>query len=183
MGIPVARYTIEMPEILLDSERVHNRLVKEIVKEEAFKHWRGRIPQHFRQGTQKKYNFAPRMSFVGKLPYNAWKARKFRSRTDLVKTGATKREMENNAQIIVSGAASGGKRAIAARIVLKFPFGGGSGRFKKESRQSQLIMQLASEISRVTMNEAKEISLSIGDQYVRKLNSPAYARKRRKVTV
>lgn len=183
MGIPVARYTIDMPEIMLESERVHNRLVKEIVKEEAFKHWRGRIPQHFRQGTQKKYNFAPRLSFVGRLPYNAWKARKFRSRTDLVKTGATKREMESNAQIVVSGSASGGKKGISARITLRFPFGGGSGRFRKETRQSQLIKQLASEISRVTMSEAKEISLGIGDQYVKKLNSPAYARKRRKVTV
>lgn len=187
-GIPVLRTTIEVPELLFDAARVNNEIVKTAIREEAFKHWRQRIPRHFQQGATGKYGYAKRQSLMRAgnkwISYNTWKARKHKSRRDLVKTGATQREMTSRAKITVGGAAEGGKKPLTVTLRLRFPFRGGTGRFRKStSRQAVTIDQMAKEIQAVTPDELRDISLGLQQRYVKIANGPEFRRRKRRTSI
>lgn len=114
------------PQIELDvptwpkelAEREHNRFSREALKDELALHHRKRLPWHFQATARSKYGYAPRSE-----AYKRRKMKRYGSRTDLVKTGATEQAFtKGQPKIVVSGAATS-LRGFAGRLALgKFPF-------------------------------------------------------------
>jgi hypothetical protein len=143
------------------AERHHNRFCREALRRCLQTHHKDRIPQHFTKAAHQKYGYKPRT-----LKYMKWKARKFHSTTDLVKTGASQRSMVANGTITMSGSAEGGKRALTGSLHLNFVFPGGRGRFRKDSLQQVTIEQMRSEIQAMTADERREVARQMAHEYI-----------------
>jgi hypothetical protein len=102
--------------------RIHNRCAKNALREEAVKHHKERIPLHFQRSARQKYGYQPR-----KEKYMRFKARVFRSVTDLVKRGKTKDAMtQGESKIRLGGKAAdenGVFGGMKATLELPFPIG------------------------------------------------------------
>lgn len=181
---------------VLESDRLHNRIVKELVRAELVEHWRKRIPLHFRQDARAKYGYEQR-----KPGYKAYKARKFGSRRDLVKTGATERLMKSQYRVTVGGAAEGGKgTGLNGRLWLNFGWDTlvathMRAKFKHIRNAKQRaatiaairvksgvnLAQMRKEIQAFTDQEREEIARSIQQGYVERVNNDTTPRQRRVV--
>ncbi len=162
MRIPQISYTLEVPEILVNSARVHNRLVKIVVRQVLEHHWRKRIPEHFKTSAHQKYGYLPRSA-----KYIRAKARRYGSTVDLVKTGAAKSEMTTRHRITIGGSAM--NNDVAGKLTMRFPFPGGTG--KKDSRKKgnfRLVdpAQMIREMQAITADELTEINRQIADGYI-----------------
>lgn len=149
-------------EMLLPTAgRLHNAIAKDAVRDTLVKHHRRRIPGHFQRPAHGKYGYAQRSP-----RYRAAKQKKYGSSIDLVRTGRTKQQMTTQRQITVSGQATAG--TIRGRLTLRFPFPGGSLRFKAAAgtRQRVTIEQMAREIRTITSDEIQQINRDIRGLYV-----------------
>lgn len=165
--IPGTQVTLMLPEQLLVSNRLHNKLVKELVREELQKHHKVRIPQHFQRSATKKYGYAKRISRRGRLSYYAWKQKKYGSNRDLVKTGDSEREMKAHGQVTVAGAATGGN--IDGRLKMRFNWRGGTGRVRSQRGFGVGPEQMVKEVQAMTPDEVAEVSLAINLNYGAKI--------------
>lgn len=179
------QFVLEVPEWVHEAgdfqARKHNKWVRDTLKEALEEHHKKRIPDHFKQSARHRYKYAPRDP-----KYLKSKARYWGSRRDLVKTGDTEREMKRNKRIVISGSASGisqGKKGIAGRLILRFPFKGGTGRFKKpHTRQAVNILQMKDEIERILPSEEHEINRGIAAGYMKRVEEFISKRKRKRRT-
>jgi|SRR6185437_12493342 len=172
--MPVLVYAMEVPERLVRSDRLHNRLMKDTMRETAQDHWRRRIPGHFQRPAHGKYHYAERSK-----KYRFYKQRKFGSSIDLVRTGRTRHVMRSQKRIVLGGSATG--RGVVARLILRFPFPGGTLRFRDHSRQRVTLEQMMKEIRTITDDEGREIATFVKEVYVRKVETDTSARQRIKV--
>ena len=190
------------PEPLLRERsflRLHNRCAKEALREQGLHHWKVRIPQHFTRSAHAKYGYQARSA-----RYMRIKARRWRSVTDLVKTGHLKSDICNTPPVIRIGgkaaddAGDGGQlklnlilpfhvgdKAQAAYRELAEKFGRGAvhAARKNAARRAAYnigvsIAQMRKELAAITEGEAKEIARAFLRGYGRRL-SEALARSPR----
>lgn len=100
------------------AERDHNKIAREALTDELAKHYRKRVPLHFKATARTKYGYAQRSA-----GYKRTKLKKYGGRTDLVKTGLTEQTFTKGPpKIVISGSATS-MRGFGGRLVLgKFPF-------------------------------------------------------------
>ena len=117
---------IDVPEMLVMSPRVHNKLVKSAVRTVMEDHWKQTIPKHFQADAHARYGYAQR-----NRKYISQKIRKYggRSGFDLIKTGRTKDRMTSIMKLQVGG--RGDKGTIVATLQLKFGWSNKSTRGKQ----------------------------------------------------
>jgi hypothetical protein len=161
--IPRVMFRFELPEPLIDGrafERLHERCVKEALRE-VMEAWHRRIlPEHFTTNNRTKYRHQERRP--------GWKAKKmnvYGSRTDLVASGRTKRFMLSAFSISLSGSAYGG--GVVCTLTLRFPF---PASFTFSSNRVSL-EQMAKEIGTITREEADAMAADFLNRYTAKLNA------------
>jgi hypothetical protein len=147
--IPTVRATIVAPEPLLNERsflRLHNRCAKEALRDEGLHHWKDRIPRHFTRSAHQHYGYAPRSP-----AYMRFKARRYHSATDLVKTSQTKDEMTKTPPVIRAGgkASDDAGHAGQLRLTLVFPFHPGQ-------KAHEHYRNLASKYGRLAVRAAKK---------------------------
>lgn len=160
------------------AQRHHNRFAKEAMRRVLITHHEKRIPVHFTKVAHQKYGYQSRT-----LKYMKAKARKYHSTTDLIKTGNTRRQMTSagGRKITIGGAAEGGKKALEGTLTLRFPFPGGTGRFRKEDTHQQVtIQQMNKEIKAITPEERHEIAKQLMKEYWSQVNQFRGKRRRRR---
>ena len=186
MPLPTIRATIAAPEPLLNERsflRLHNRAAKDALREEGLKHHKERVPQHFTRAAAGKYNHRRR-----KPAYMRYKARRFRSVTDLVKSGRMKQELVNTPPKIRIGgkAADESGQAGDLRLTLTMPLHVGQAaqlahaKRAIRARRGQAtrtraatagvdIKQMRRELAEITQDEAREIAAGFKRGYGRNL--------------
>lgn len=113
MEIPTRPAEIAQP-------RVWNKMVKDSVRKALMYHHNNHMPLHFLPAAKGKYGHKTRSE-----KYRAYKARRWRSNVDLVMTGRTRAVMTKHSapqKIQVGGAAEGGKKPIAGKLIYVFGF-------------------------------------------------------------
>lgn len=186
MPLPTVRATIVAPEPLLNERsflRLHNRAAKDALREEGLKHHKERIPQHFTRAAAGKYGHRRR-----KEAYMRYKARKFRSVLDLVKSGQTRQDMINTPpKIRIGGKAAGDDgQSGELRLTLTLPMHVGNkaqlSHAKRviRTRRGQVhrqraatagvdIKQMRREIGAITQDEGRDIAVGFKRGYGRNL--------------
>ncbi|MDQ3288917.1 MAG: hypothetical protein M3Q42_11805 [Pseudomonadota bacterium] len=189
MPLPTVRATIAAPEPLLQERsflRLHNRAAKDALREEGEKHHKQRMPGHFQRSAAGKYGHMRR-----KEKYIRFKARRWRSVTDLVKTGATKMAMlQSQPTIRVGGkAADDDGKSGSLRLTLTMPFPPGAGaqqayaqaspyarkQMKQRAAKEQAaasrvtIQQMRKELATIIDPEARDIAKGFIQRYGRHL--------------
>ena len=155
-------FRMELPEPLLDGrafERMHERAVKDSLREQM-EIWQKKVlPDHFKATARLKYQHQERRP--------SWKAKKFNiwgSRTDLVASGKTKRFMTSTYRITVTGSAYGGGVVVTLRMRFPFPAS-----FENSTNRVSL-EQMAKEIGIITRDEADAFASAFRDGYVKRIN-------------
>jgi len=169
---------IEVPSRPEDiAVRHHNRFVKEALREVLKEHHSKRIPGHFKTSAHQKYGYQRRNP-----KYMRAKARRHGSSRDLVKTGKSEQEMTNsaNARITIGGSAEGGKNAINGKLTLRFPWKGGSGRFKRDTPTYQRVtaQQMIKEMQAMTDDERLQMAVQFSALYWNRVSSYQGKRQR-----
>lgn len=184
--IPTVRATIVAPEPLLRERsflRLHNRCSKEALREQGLKHHKERMPLHFTRSAAGRYNHQRR-----RAAYMRYKARVFRSVTDLVKTGQAKLEMLTNApKIRVGGQAADAEgNARTLKLSLTMPFHVGERAQQAHAKKAEkirrgqpvktrkvttgvTIAQMRKELATITQGEARDIADGFGKGYGQRL--------------
>lgn len=169
-------YALEVPAMLVKSERIHNALVKRVFRTVIEHHHERRIPRHFQQSAHGRYGYADRSK-----RYRFAKQKRYGSSIDLVRTGRTRRQMISQRQLTLGGQAS--TSGLKATLRLRFPFPGGTGRVRNSAgRQKVTIEQMAREIETIAADEMREIQQQIHDGYVVLVETDTSSRQRIKVT-
>lgn len=154
-----------MPDVAM---RHYNRIVKQSLREVLETHHKKRIPGHFAKSARQKYGYAPRNA-----KYMRYKNRRYHSSRDLVKTGRSEREMTNpaNAKITIGGAAEGGKHPLNAKLSLRFPWKGGTGKLRKDRPHHRAInaQQLVKEMQAMIDQERAEMAKQFSELFWRKI--------------
>ena len=187
MPLPICRATLVAPEPLLQERsflRLHNRSSKEALRDEAVRHHKQRIPGHFTRSAAGKYKHQPR-----KPAYIRFKARRFRSVVDLVKTGQARDAMTKTSPAIRIGGQAADESGAASKplkLTLTLPFHIGqkaqAGYAKKaraakqgrptrtRSRSSGVtIAQMRKELGTVTEDEGRDTARGFLKGYGRRL--------------
>lgn len=131
--LPKTIWVIDVPERPADlAKRYHNKYAKESLRETVDK-WHGHhegFRKHFRRDARERYNHFPRSEKYKRAKARGVKVdgRKYYSTTDLIKTGRTREQMLGKNKITVGGTAEG--KNLRATLTLRFPFKGGTGRFR-----------------------------------------------------
>lgn len=208
MGAAQKLPKLQPPSISLDvptwpkelAQREHNKFAREALTDELKKHYRVRVPQHFKATARAKYGYAPRSA-----AYKKMKLRRYGSRTDLVKTGMTEQAFtKGDPKIVISGSATS-QRGFSGRLVLgSFPFmiaarmlrGGGryiARRFKPKTLIGRLIAarmfkpkggvnldQMRKEIICFTPDESKDVANGFLAGYMRRVRALMAQGKRKR---
>lgn len=173
MPVPTVRATIAAPEPLLNERsflRIHNRCAKDALREEGVKHHKERLPGHFTRSAHGKYGHQDR-----KPAYIRFKARRYRSVTDLVKSGGTRNHMLNSPpKMRIGGKAAaddGSSGSLKLTLELSFPFGQAAQksvarRIRTNTRPTRgqtvtsgvTIKQMRREIGAITQPEGQQIA-------------------------
>lgn len=159
--IPRVAFRMEMPEPLADGRafaRIHTRAVRGALQHVLEQHHRRRLPGHFEAPARAKYRHVERKP--------GWKAKKmnvWRSRTDLVASGRTKRAMLSQYRLTVSGNAASG---MVGTLRMRFPF---PASFANSTNRVSL-EQMAKEIGTITPDEAQDTAATFQKTYVRLIN-------------
>ena len=167
--VPSIHATLEATFAFVDSarmRRIHEKAVRNAITDTLLKHWRKRVPQHFKQNARTRYDHDER-----KAPYKKIKRRQHHSITDLVKTGRTKFAMTTRKPRVQFGGGAGLRSSLGAgtrgRIFLSFPFPTSRDNFTPGGVR---IAQMAKEISTWTSDEvqqaAREFQLSYQEHLI-----------------
>ncbi len=172
--IPVVGTDITYDAKLDDAApRIINKAGKDAMREVLLTHHRERIPEHFKATNRGKYSHRERTA-----RYKAIKMRRFKSRTDLVKTGRTRDRMTSLYQIRIGGSQTGSETkapGLVGRLLMRFPFP----ESKEASPDKVNTAQMRREIETITDGERQEIVKQFRDLYVKHLTTTPSGRKRR----
>lgn len=197
VGIPKIVCTLEVPARFEDiTKRHHNRIAKDAVRNVLEYHWKHRIPLHFRQDARGRYGYKPRSE-----KYKALKNRRFRSRRDLVLTGASEERMKREHRITVGGTAEKGTltgtlivafswvKRVQAAFAKKARFARRLGvsadalePSKPRAKPSVTIQDMKREIQRMTPDEIKDVAAQFRAEYMRLAERLRSGRKRVRAT-
>lgn len=174
--LPPFLWVIETPSRPEDlAKRHHNRLSKEALKNTIERFHRELFPDRFRQDARQKFDHFPRSP-----KYQKYKLRRYRSTIDLVKTGRTQRWMTRAYKLRIGGTAERGN--LKATLTMNFPFKGGSGRFKKVTRQSQVIQKMILELQRFANHEPEILARWFKEEYMKLVDNFRSTRKRKRIS-
>lgn len=183
--LPNFIWVIEVPERPSDlAKRWHNKYAKEALRE-AVEKWHGDkqgFAKHFRRDARERYQHFPRAE-----KYKQFKARKYKSTVDLIKTGRTKTRMLSQWKMQAGGSAEGGN--LSATLILTFPFKGGTGRFRNDiqrsanrQRQAELnqrwILRMRTELQRFDEQDPLLLADWFKQFYMKKVDAHRAGRKR-----
>ncbi len=170
------RLSLIAPEPVLTDRafvRIHNRAAKSALEEQAIKHWKERIPDHFDEAKQGKYPMAERSP-----EYQRIKERRYGRKAKLVKTGRTRTAMTRNRPTIRLGGRAanpdGTAGSLRLTMILKFPFTVTS----DASQRGVTGDQMRREIGVILPEEARQIIEGFEAGYVKHLNRELASRPR-----
>ncbi len=146
-------YVLEIPESLVNSPRIHNKLVREAIRESLEFHHRHTMPLHFKTAARERYSYMPRTD-----RYKARKMRKWKSRTDLVASGQSKEYILRNKTITISGSAANAN--VMGTLRTRFNFTGGTGR-SRGGRKGVTPAQMVKEVSVILPEEQQAIAAHV----------------------
>lgn len=172
--IPQFAFLMEWPEDI--SDRRHNQITKIAFRKILERHHEEHIPRHFQRDNRRRYNHLPR-----KEKYVRYKQRRWgQGGMDLVKRGRTRQWMTSAYKMKIGGTAVA--RDITATLILKFPFKGGSGRFRKaQSRGAVTIQQMIKEMQRFGDDEPRKLSEWFRDAYMEEVEKFRSSRQRKRI--
>ena len=202
--LPKTIWIIDVPMRQEDmAKRYHNKYAKEALRE-TLDHWHG-APQgfrkHFQRDARERYHHFPRSEKYKRAKARGIKVegKRYYSTVDLIKTGRTKELMLHNKRITVSGTADG--KNLRGTIILRFPFKGGTGRFRNPSvpknlvqliKQDQLrekvihqaltIQKMRIELERFDEEDPKLLARWFLERYMKKVAAHRGGRKRVRIS-
>lgn len=144
--------------------REHNRAVREANVEAARYHHEQHMPDHFKMVGYTKYGIAKRSA-----GYNKRKQRKYNHVLPLVYTGRTRQVVLSQRQIRAT--------PKAARLIMRAPLQGGTGRIrwragmsKKQVNSAVEMLKRVSELEAVSADEVATLATMRGRYYVDSVN-------------
>lgn len=180
--IPTTEYSLSVPTRAEDMVlRRHNKFAKDALREVLVDHHADTLPRHFRREAHSRYGYAPRHP-----KYIRWKQKTFNTGgLDLVKTGESRKSMLATPPTIrMSGSAEGGKKELSGKLLLRFSFKGGAGRFRKQgTRQERVVKQMIDEVKRILPSEGAAIATNFGKKYFAFVGAMPRRQRKRKVTI
>ena len=153
--------------------RHHNKYVKEALFD-AVVRWHGHaegFKTRFKREAKTRFHHFERQE-----KYKRYKARRYHSTVDLIKTGKSKEQMLSQAKIQIGGTAE--KGTITVTVSMRFAFRGGTGRFRKETHQGVTIEQMRIEVQDCDAKDAELVSKWTLEGYMKRINSHRASRKR-----
>jgi hypothetical protein len=156
------------------AKRYHNKYAKEALFD-AVVRWQGHdkgFKARFTREAKTRFHHFERQE-----KYKRFKARKYHSTMDLVKTGKSRERMLNQAKIQIGGSAEGGN--ITVTVTMQFDFKGGTGNFRKQgTQQEQNILKMKAELEDCDQQDAEMIAKWTIEGYMKRLNAHRSTRKR-----
>ncbi|HAP39452.1 MAG TPA: hypothetical protein DCQ94_06810 [Nitrospira sp.] len=141
--------------------RDHGTFLREALKDAARFHHERHIPRHFEPFARAKYGYTSRSERYQKL-------KKRRGLPDLVWSGRTRAVVTQSRQI------TGTQKQ--ARLILRLPFKGGTGRLRvrgaRLSAQQQNVLRIIAELQAIAADELKAVAGYVRDDYTRRANEP-----------
>lgn len=157
--MPSFEAVIILPEPLDSSARfmrLHNKALKEAMKETLIKHWKTRIPTHFQAKAKTRYRHFERAPATLES-----KRRGGRTLPDLYKSGRTRDKMTKEKPKIRIGG-SGRKGQIRGTMILRFPAD-----FRQAQKATGVTRsKMADEISRWTAQEEEDAAKYFRNRYI-----------------
>lgn len=161
MSVPSISINVEMPRDPRLLQRDHATFMRESFGEGARFHHERHIPWHFESFAVQKYGYKKR-------------SRRYQKRKDarglppLVWTGATRAVVKSSRQIT--------KTQKGAKLILRLPFKGGTGRVRVmggqlSDPQKQVLARIA-ELKVIASDESRAIAEKIASEYTRRANEP-----------
>ena len=160
--------------------RYHNKYAKEALKDAVIR-WHGAdrhdaaskgFPSRFTREAKTRFHHFERTE-----KYKRFKARKYHSTLDLVKTGDSREEMLHRFKIELGGTAE--KGTITVTLTMRFAFRGGSGRFRKQdTRQEVVVQKMLLELQDCDQRDAEMVAKWTLEGYMKRVNEHRSTRKR-----
>ncbi|MCZ6655572.1 MAG: hypothetical protein O7D91_21395 [Planctomycetota bacterium] len=169
---------LDLPERPADlAKRYHNKYAKQAARVMMEKHHAVNVPKHFKRGARQRYGYKPRNP-----RYVRSKQRRYHTGgLDLVKTSRSKRRMTTQFRLKVGGNAE--QRTLTPVLILRWPFKGGTNKFKKHSHQAVTIQQMTKEMERFANDEPAMLAKWFLDEYMRLVDNHRSARQRKRFPV
>lgn len=187
--LPKTIWIIDVPTRPDDlAKRWHNKFAKDALRE-TLERWH-KSPQgfkkHYRRDARQRYNHFPRSD-----KYKRFKARKYHSTIDHIKTGRSKHNMEHGGKVTISGTAEG--KNLSATLTLRFPFKGGTGRARQNRRNNRFsvlkptqqmvsIQKMIIELKRMDSEDPPLLARWFFEAYMKKVRDFRSNRKRIRVS-
>lgn len=177
--LPKTIWIIDVPTRPDDlAKRWHNKFAKDALRE-TLERWH-QSPQGFKKNWQRDAK-QTKNHFPRSEKYKRFKARKYHSTIDLIKTGATKHHMQHGGKVTIRGTADG--KNLAATLTLTFPFRGGTGRFRKKFTHQQVTIQkMIIELQRMDDKDPPLLARWFLEAYMKKVRDFRSNRKRIRVS-
>lgn len=172
--IPEFTYLLEIPEWPEDvSKRLHNQFAKTAAREALENYQILFTPRKFKREAHNLYKYHDR-----KPGYIRWKNRRYHmGGMDMVKTGDSRDVMTKQYKIKVGGSAA--NNDLSATLTLRFPFKGGTGRFRKpQSAGAISLATLILEMQTFADDEPKRLAKWFLESYMRQVNEMRSTRRR-----
>jgi hypothetical protein len=149
---------------LVKGSRLWNVYARNALGDELLKHYRTRIPLHFRLGAHEKYGYAPRKSITKKRKVRYWKKP---ADLDQVRSGGQSKFLLSNHRLAFSGSfgTEGSGGVLRGRLIMNRPR-----RLYPASGSGITPEQLDAEITSTTAAERQEIAEGYRDRLVRQIN-------------
>jgi hypothetical protein len=194
-AIPLITFSVSIPTRPADIVKRHfNRMAKESMRETLAYHHEFNLPLHFQPSARSRYGYKPR-----KQSWVMHKQKKWgQGGMDLVATGNSKsRILSKPAQIIIGGAAEGGKHPISGKLTVKFAFSGRvgwqqadkayfrrTGRYENAAKRPRTAPQanvtladMKREVRAITPEERRTLAAKFKENLMAKMNAHRAGRR------
>lgn len=180
--LPQITFIIDVPERPKDlAKRYHNKYAKDAARYMMERHHAEHIPLHFKRSARSRYGYAARDPKYVRMKQRRWR----QGGLDLVKTGRTRREMISQYKLKLGGNAVAG--TLTATLILRFPFKGGTGKFRRPSgprgaRAQVTIQQMIGEMQSFAHDEPPRLAAWFDEEYWRLVDAHRAGRKRTRIS-
>lgn len=163
--LPELQFTGSFPRDPRLLVRDHATFLRESLRETMREHHERHIPRHFEPFAAAKYGYLQRSA-----RYRARKARAGYGNVDNVLTGRTRSQVTSSRTITAT--------QTRARLVMRLPLAGGTGRFKFQNAQGRLtdqqkqILARIEEVRAIAPDEERYLGEFLIKQYTDRANSP-----------
>jgi len=182
-ALPTMSVYIEGPLIFTESRDLNRKMTdafKEGMKESLLFHHKAYMPLHFNANNRTRYGHEKRSDF-----YRWWKLTRYKSRTDLVRSGRTKRKITGQSPALTTRGAVGAKGAVAT-ATYEFPTEFRQAGPNADPRHVMKFLQyvkvtpqiMAMEIAKVLPSEALAMNRVVHKKYNEKMRHLFRGRKK-----